>query len=519
MLTSEWRDLLYRLLKKQYSAYGIGNLFDVSRTTHEKILIHLANVIIEEGREERRRGHSRESHATPASKGKLAAATVTAVAFALTFAKYTLLYFFYRCAIGSQCRTGVRSGKTDFVFINSAGGVDRLVGIVEEFVAHDAYRMVYVITSHIGKLIKRYRKRKSLEFIEPQIPGRKALWGGLALLHKRGSGFCLQVSHRLQYRSRLKNLRVVFKIMNYLYAMVIYHHWATDSINRLLAGNNAAIFVFDIDEASKEMMLADALNRKGAHTLLLQHGILTDAKRYIPTCHWMACASDRERQALMSVGVPQNRLFVVGQSLQTLNDSVINGDDDSLCYPLLVLAGNGPAWLQELYVTMLRQSKNLRHLPNAYLRLHPAFRGKTKRLWADIPGIKPTDSGESLGQCLSKAELVITFSIDALIASVRQLRPTVCCVPEEYYVPEWHGFLYDLPGVKVACNAAMLDKFIINREKEFSKSPTLSPEDSAKRNYAFGAPDTIKNLETLLKDLLTGRNGAPLIDLGSDNSR
>jgi len=508
MLISEWRDLLYRLLKKQYSTYGIGDLFDVSRTTHEKILIHLANVIIEEGREERQRNPSRESHATPASKGTLAAAVVNAVAFVLTFAKYTLLYFFYRCAFRGRRRTGVLSGKSDFIFINSAGGVDRLVGIVEEFVAQDAYRMVYVITSHIGKLIKRHRRQNSLEFIEPQIPGRGDLRGGLALFFKRGRGFCLQIYHRLQYRSRPKRLRIVLKIMNYLYAMVIYHHWAIDSANRLLAGHNTAVFVFDIDEASKEMMLADALNRKGAPTLLLQHGILTDAKRYIPTCRWMACASERERRALMSVGVEKNRLFVVGQSLQTLNDSVLNGVDDPPRYPFLVLAGNGPAWLQEYYVNMLRQSKNLVRLANAYVRLHPAFRGKTKRMWTGIDDIKQADPGESLGQCLAKSGLVITFSIDALIASVRQLRPTVCCVPEDYFVPEWHGFLYDLPRVKVARNAAMLDGFLVDRDKEFITSRTLSHVESAKLDYAFGSPDTVKTLEALLKHLLEGRTRA-----------
>ena len=508
MLISEWRDLLYRLIKKQFAANAIGDLFDVSQTIHEKIALYLANVIIEEGLTDLQNDPSSENDAAMVSNGTLATAAVNAVAFVLTFSKYTLLYFFYRCAFRDRHRTGVRSGKSDFIFINSAGGVDRLVGIVEKIVAPDAYRMVYVMTRHIGKLIKRHRRRNPLEFIEPQIPGIGALRGGLALLFKRGPGFCLQIYHRLQYRSRPKRLRIILKIMNYLYAMVIYHHWANDSANRLLAGHNAAVFVFDIDEASKEMMLADALNRKGAPTLLLQHGIVTDAKRYIPTCRWMACASERERRALMSVGVEKNQLFVVGQSLQTLNDSVLNGVDDPPQYPFLVLAGNGPAWLQEYYVNMLKQSKCLVRLPNAYVRMHPAFRLLAKRMWTGIDGFKQADPGESLGHCLAKSGLVITFSIDALIASVRQLRPTVCCVPGEYFVPEWHGFLYDLPRVKVARNAAMLDNFLVELDKEFITSRTLSQVESAKLDYAFGSPDTVKTLEALLKHLLEDRTRA-----------
>jgi len=508
MLISEWRELLYRLLKKQYFAYGIGDLFGVIQTTHEKILLYLANIIIEEGRETWQDNFHREGKATLPTTETLTTAAINAAAFVLTFTKYTLLYFFYRFALHGSHLSKIHSEKSDFIFINSAGGIDRLAVIAEKFIAREAYRMVYVMTSHIGKLIKRHRRQNDLEFIEPQIPGMKVLRRGLTPLLKRGFGFCLQVSRQLQYRSQLKRLRVVFKIMNYLYAMMIYHHWSNDSAKRLLAGNKTAFFVFDIDEASKELMLVDALNRKGAPTLLLQHGILTDAKRYIPTCRWMACASDRERRALISIGVEKNRLFVVGQSLQTLNDSDLIGVDEPPRYPLLVLAGNGPAWLQEYYVNMLRQSKCLVRLPNVYVRLHPAFRQKAKRKWTGIDGIKQADPRESLGQCLAKSGLVITFSIDALIASVRQLRPTVCCVPEDYFVHEWHSFLYDLPRVKVARNAAMLDGFLVDWDKEFITSRTLSNVELAKLDYAFGSPDTVKTLEALLKHLLEGRTRA-----------
>jgi hypothetical protein len=507
MLISDWHDLLYGMLKEQYSVFALDGLFDVSLTTHEKIICHLTNLILEEDPAHLQDAPSREMDVPKAPTGAALAAAVNAVAFALTFAKYTLFYFFYRFALRGRSSTAGWSGNADFVFINSAGGVDRLVGIAGELFAREAYRMVYVVTGHIRKLIERKLKHPDLEFIDPQMPGRNALRVGLAFLITKGSGFCFQIFQRLQFRSRCKRLQIALKILNYLYSMVIYHHWASDRAERLVAEHDGAVFVFDIDEASKELMLADALNRRGAATLLLQHGILTDANRYVPTCRWMACASERERQALISVGVEKNRLVVVGQSLQTLDDSAVREADDTPRYPLLILAGNGPGWLQNCYVDMLRQSKHLLRSSGAYVRLHPAFRGKAKRKWTALDGIKMSDKNESLGQSLARSDLVITFSIDALVASIRQGRPTICCVPDNYFVPDWHGFLYDLPGVRVARSAAMLVRFLADRAFGKTAPQRLSPFESAKLDYAFGPPDTAKNVTALLKRLRENQTG------------
>ena len=497
MLIGDWRDFLYGMLKEQYSVFALDGLFDVSRTTHEKIICHLTNLILDEDPTHLQYPFSREIDVPKTPKGAVLAAGVNVVAFALTFVKYTLLYFFYRFVLRGRSSAAGWPRNADFVFINSAGGVDRLVGIVGELFPREAYRMVYVVTSHIRKLIERKRKHPNLEFIEPQIPGRNPLRVGLSFLFTKGSGFCFQIFHRLQFRSRRKRLRIALKVLNYLYSMVIYHYWASDRAERLLAEHNAALFVFDIDEASKELMLADALNRRGAATLLLQHGILTDANRYVPTCRWMACASERERRALISVGVEKNRLVVVGQPLQTLDDSAVREFDHTPRYPLLILAGNGPEWLQNCYLDMLRQSKHLMRSSGAYVRLHPAFRGKAKRKWTGLDGIRMSDKNESLGQSLARSDLVITFSIDALIVSVRQGCPTICCVPDNYFAPDWHGFLYDLPGVRVAKTSAMLDEILGDNKYRNCKKDHFSDLELQNMDYAFGNLDTEKNLMNL----------------------
>jgi hypothetical protein len=506
MLISNWYDSLYGMVKDQYFAFALEGLLDVSRKTHEKIIYYLTNLILEEDPAHLQDTRSRKTDFPRAWKGAALPLAVNMLAFVLTFAKYTFLYVFYRLALRGR-KTGGWSGNADFVFINSAGGIDRLVATVGGFFAREKSHMVYVVTGHIRKLIERKRNHPDLEFIEPQMPAKDSFRVGLALLYSKGSGFCFQIFHRLPFRSRRKRLQIALKIMNYLYAMIIYHHWASDRAQRLLAEYNAAVFVFDIDEASKELMLADALNRRGATTLLLQHGILTDANRYVPTCRWMACASERERRALISVGVEKNRLVVVGQSLQTLEDSSSRQVVDTPRYPLLILAGNGPEWLQNCYLDMLRKSKRLGRSSGAYIRLHPAFRRKAKRKWSSFEGTRLSDKNESLGQSLARSDLVISFSIDALVASVRQGRPTICCVPNNFFVPEWHSFLYDLPGVRVARSAATLDEFL--RDPAFGRNAPqhFSHYESAKLDYAFGPPDTVKNVTSLLKRLRENRMG------------
>ncbi|UCH07027.1 MAG: hypothetical protein JSV55_13245 [Deltaproteobacteria bacterium] len=507
MLLSDWYELLYGMLKEQYSVYALNGLFDVPQATHEKVIYYLTNLILEEDPAHLHDTRSRETDFPRAWKREVLGSVVNMVAFALTFAKYTLLYFFYRYALRGRKSTGGWSGNADFVLINSAGGIDRLVDFAEELFAHKPYRMVYLVTGYIRKLIERKRKHPDLGFIEPRMPAKDAFRVGLVFLFSKGSGFCFQIFHRLPFRSLRKRLLISLKILNYLYSMVIYHHWAWESAERLLAEHNAAVFVFDIDEASKELMLADALNRRGAFTLLLQHGIMTDPNRYVPTCRWMACASERERQALISLGVNKNRLVAVGQSLQTLEDSAFREVDGIPRYPLLILAGNGPEWLQNCYLDMLRQSKQLVRSSSAYVRLHPGFRRKAKRKWSCLNGIRMSDRNESLGQSLARSDLVITFSIDALVASVRQERPTICCVPDKYFVPDWHGFLYDLPGVRVARSAAMLDGFLADRAFAGTALQRSSPFESAKLDYAFGLSDTVKNVTALLKGLRENQMG------------
>ena len=507
MLIADQRDFFHKMLSGNYFKFEVDTLFDVSLTTHDKIIHYLVALILAEGPEYLLDSPCLESKASNSPKGSAFSGAANGTTFVFTFVKYTLLYLFYLLALRRRSKAGGFSGQTDFVLINSAGGMDRLASIVGELFAHKRYRMLYLVTSHFRKLVKRNRNQPGQEFIEPKIPRRNALKDGLDFLNTGGNDFFYHIFNQLPFHSRRKRLWIALKILRYLYSMIIYHHWAKDMADRLHGEHEKAVFVFDIDEASKELMLADALNRKGAITLLLQHGILIQTNRYIPTCRWMACASERERRALMSIGIEKRRLFVVGQSLQTLKDSINSRGVMSSRYPRLILASNGSGWLQNCYLDMLKQSSLLKCPPGAYIRFHPAFCEKDKRRWTGIDGIRVSNGNESLKQSLTQSDMVITFSFDALVTSIRQGCPTICCIPEENYIPDWHSFLYDILGVRVAQNATDLDKFLADKVFVNNRPNCLSPSDAAKLDYAFGSPDTIKNIAALLEQLQQYHSG------------
>jgi hypothetical protein len=296
-------------------------------------------------------------------------------------------------------------------------------------------------------------------------------------------------------------LQIVSAITQYIYALLIYHPWAVENAIKMAAACPEALFIFDLDEAGKELMLADSLNRLGKKTLLIQHGVLTDAKRYIPTCSSMACTSERERQAIISVGVNSKKLFVTGQALQTIKDSTLYKQTVKPSYPILILAGAGPIWLQRLYIQMLKRSQYLRSCPQVFMRIHPTMHAKRKKIWFFSKNIKPIGLDDSLGECISKCKLVITFSIDALIVAVRQQHPSIVCIPQAIFVPAWHNFLEDIPMVRVAKTPLMLDAILA--DKNFCNSRKQDfPESQWKYiDFAFGELNTNFNLTDLVHRL------------------
>ena len=365
--------------------------------------------------------------------------------------------------------------------------------------------MYYFFTRFPYKIFKRSRKSPNTQYLQPHLPSKRAISGCLNFLFKNGRHFTSRlISQFGQYPLSIR-ICIASDIIQYIYSLVIYYYWAKKKAYGLSNSYPKALFVFDLDEASKELMLSDSLNQLGRKTLLIQHGMLTDAKRYLPTCIYMACASERERQSLISEGVNEKRLFVAGQALQTINDSMINPNEYRLLYPVLILAGVGPIWLQSLYVNILKHSKYLKSYGPIYMRFHPAMGSKSKRLWNYNDSLKIINTSETLGECISKSRLIITFSLDALTVSVRQYRPTIVCIPEKYFVPEWHNFMLSLPMVRVVKTSGLLDIAIEDSAFRSMGKNHFTDKQWQYVDYAFGELDTKNVLKSLLSQLLKYR--------------
>jgi hypothetical protein len=215
----------------------------------------------------------------------------------------------------------------------------------------------------------------------------------------------------------------------------------------------------------------------------------------------MACTSERARQALISEGVDPKKLHVTGQALQTIKDSTQHRQSNDPSYPILILAGAGPDWLQHLYLNILKRSDCLKKCQQAFVRIHPAMDAKRKRIWFFDKNIIPTGADESLGACISKCQTVITFSIDALIVAVRQGHPSIVCIPESFFVPAWHNFLEKIPMVRVAKTSSMLNA--IMEDKDFTNGRQLDISEAQWKyvDFAFGELTTKENLINIIHKL------------------
>jgi hypothetical protein len=511
MLISEWKDEIYKALRHLYAESSIEDVLQLSPKSHDKIVYYLAQRVIDNQSIDKKGGQYLGKTTGTKLRGSIPSFILNFTIIFMTVLKYCLVPILFRLITRTSSLPIEKSDSMQFIFLNSAGGVDRFVDVIPKSFKNNTYRMYYIFTSQIKKIYQRVKKNRAPMFLAPEIPGIKALRVCIKFSFGNGNKFTSGLLCLFGYYPLPSRLKAVVAIINYLYASIIYHYWARKKANELSLAYPNALYIFDVDEASKELMLADSLNRLGKTTLLIQHGILTDPKRYMPTCFYIACPSEREGQALRSEGIEADRLFYVGQSLQTVKDSKYRLEKINAAYPILILAGDGPLWIQQLYVDMLINSEHLKRYPLYHMRLHPAFRSKQKKIWASLPNVEITSTQESLGQSILKSDLVIAFSIDALTVAVRQYRLTICCIPSKCYVPEWHEFLETIPLVTVAKTSAMLDEILDDDKYRNYKKDHFSDLELQSLDYAIGSLDTDRNLMNLFAFLSkeAQQNSAP----------
>lgn len=488
-------------VKKIYFDSGLQDLFKVLPGTHDKIILALVQQTL--------RYDVLSSTAVPLSKNNpvkklrfaVFAFIINLAALIFSVVKYCLISILYRLIVGRYFWDIESENNLRFVIINSAGGIDRLRSIVKDDFPIHQYKVFYLFTSFPRKIFERLKKQPDIDFIAPRLPHREAVRGCLVFLLKNGHNFTLQLLRAFNQYPWAMRLQIIAAVVRYLYALLIYQSWAVENAGKLATAFPNALFIFDLDEAGKELMLADGLNQLGKKSLLIQHGALTNARRYLPTCTSMTCTSEREKQALISESVDSGRLFVAGQALQTIKDAIGYKQSNNPAYPILILAGAGPTWLQRHYINMLDCSEYLKNNRQTFIRFHPAMGSKIKRKWIFDRNIRPTAADETLGACIANSHTVITFSIDALIVAVRQQHPSIVCIPEVIFVPAWHHFLQNIPMVKVAKSSCMLNVIMADKNFTNCSMDDFSESQWEYVDYAFGELNTKINLRNIIHKL------------------
>lgn len=258
------------------------------------------------------------------------------------------------------------------------------------------------------------------------------------------------------------NSNISVEIQKLILKTFLYQYWGKIVSKRLTQFFPEAVFFFEDDFIGKQLNLVEELNKLQKQTVQIQHGTMTDARYYFPLCKWMLCCSEREKKLLIQSGIEENRLFIMGAPLQTLpgHATLIHPSN----FEMLILAGQGNHALQHFYTQMLIQSKRIQSCKNGLLRAHPVFTPGEKTAWMNsVPNFKVIPHS-FLTQDITQSELIITFSLDAMIQCLWKKKKTILC-----YDPadDSLNFLKEIPFFKIAVQREELDKAIF----EFNNIP------------------------------------------------
>ena len=162
---------LYKTIEHQirniYLESGLKTLFNVSSNTHDKIITALVQQSIKYDLPSYGELQDLKEISAEKKRSNMLAFILNLVVFAFSILKYCLVPLLHRLIVGKKPRCFIDNGHLRFVFINSAGGVDRLVSIVQENFHKNNYIMFYLFTSFPRKIFERLKRRTGINFISP----------------------------------------------------------------------------------------------------------------------------------------------------------------------------------------------------------------------------------------------------------------------------------------------------------------------------------------------------------------
>lgn len=180
-------------------------------------------------------------------------------------------------------------------------------------------------------------------------------------------------------------------------------------------------------EHDKFYFMASVINlhQRGKRCTMLQHGIfLKPSFNFIPLfCDNVLCCSSREKKIYIENGVSEERLYVFGAPLQTLNNSdhFLKSEKH---YSLLIMM----SYVDDENVDITR--KILKYIKQNYssvlVRMRPRSRKNDEAYLArELKGMSISAYGTSIEDDISCCDKVVSFSEDANIEIAKMNKPFI----------------------------------------------------------------------------------------------
>jgi hypothetical protein len=451
--------------RKAYFESELNCLFDVSSGSHERIIQNLFRII----------------NKSSSTKTQISIIAVLCQivkyyawgAFGFLLRIYQSVILFFK---GSNFKPAI-------ILITSPSKIDRYSHI-KDFI-FDNFKVLHYNFINQNNYQKIKFINSNYKFLFPIIPGISAISKTIKyfFIHRRKLIGHLINAYKYDFSINATD------IDRFIIKNLIYNESEKKHAKTITRNANNAIFIFDQDAGGKELMIVDKLNQKNFITVMIQHGIITDPRLYIPVTKYMFCCSEREKKLLTSCNVSDKRLMTLGTAFQNIVQNSNIKKEKKYNTKLLVLASSGKNFTDK-YIDIIKTSKVIKNIENKALRLRPGDTPIIKQKWKEsLPDFKIRQNISNITEIVN-ADIIITFSYDALIKCLSLKKKVIVGLPQIDFDSNY-VFLSEINFLRTVKNSDELDGKLIELFKLSQKEYNAELNQSI-LNYNFGETDIYK---------------------------
>lgn len=460
---SQWYDRTEQLCRE----FNFTTLFSIGSAAQRKIAVALTYLTYQSGLLVDQKEQKILNKLTTIRSFQL---YILVVKIWLEYFTFWLLWPMFRK--GSSFQELVKNSPAQLWILNGTNSVDLFPNIKEIFSSRIVHKL-FIPNKHL--LTKPQSSVWSHSFVDPIYPTINIL---LQMFQWIQSNKCSSFLEQFLNGYSLKDPeQLYFRLADQLLRLFYHREWAIYNAKNLHVNSTARIVLMENDFFGNLMFLTEELNKLDFETIHVQHGFMDDPNHYFPLCKYIFVNSEKDRNLLIAEGLDPKRAIITGAPLQVLhNGQDKNIENDTEC-DVVILAAWGNPELQEKYIQSIVQNYDLIQGKRVILRLHPSLPLAQKNNWINkLQKVANISNGKTLLQDIKTSTIVISFSIDAMITSMRIRKPTILYIgdPLIYYrtLNDLHGLkcVYNVSEMRVAIKEMLVDKLMIqSREEEMEK--------------------------------------------------